>query len=219
MSQASLSWERVLIRSCLAVAALLLFGGTHLAQANTPSDPLSLRASCSGNQGTVPGTNGIYSLRTRQVSCPTARRVVLKFHTKQVATGKRALRAKGFACRSNFTGGGEGLMVKCRRGIRRVAWTAYLDSSVRAIRTCGNAGADYPDTEGGSVVRITKTVRISCRGAKRVMRACIRSYRMPRGWRSGGGTNTGGYILVRGRKQIWWKGIAGGAPHCFSERP
>ncbi len=118
------------VPATIAALVFLVIGVSGPAAASAKPSA-ELRQMCVGNKGTVPGTNGIYSLRASNTSCRTARLVVRKFHTKQSNSGGFSHLARGFRCNSNLTAGSEGLMVRCRRGTSRVSWTAYLDSSVR----------------------------------------------------------------------------------------
>ena len=209
----------LLVLGLLGIAAWGLIPATASGQ---PAYELALRQDCQGNSGTVPGTNGIYSLRTRKTSCRNARRVVRKFHTKRAGSSDNTIMARGYSCQARYTEGYEGLTVSCRRSSRRVKWTAYLDPSVRTssafrARSCGQVVGYYPDVEGGSGVRITKVANIGCHKARKVMKKCIKRWNLP-GWRRGGSSSSGS-ILRRGNRKIWYVGTAGGAPHCTSSRP
>ena len=158
--------------------------GVSLSVAGTAeAQDLRSRQTCRGNVGTVPGTDGIYSLVAKNSSCRQARLVVKKFHTKHARTGSYRIRARGYRCDSGLTGGYEGLMVSCRRGARRVSWTAYLDPSVR--RRSGRARLPNSGTSlaGWSSVK-------------------------PRQWRAGPTVSSAHYINLRWSR---WGKVAVGA--------
>lgn len=159
------------------LTAIALVGGaitsSTAAAAGTPDSSLPLRKSCQGNRGVVPGTNGIYSLRATRTSCRNARLVVKKFHTKRANSGRNTLRARGYLCMAHYTAGYEGLVVNCRRGSRRVTWTAYLDPSVLDRgRWSPPAGHRRCGTFKANVLRIHVYAKnISCRKARRIQKA------------------------------------------------
>jgi hypothetical protein len=101
-----------------------------------------------------------------------------------------------------------------------VVLPATMPAAGASARGCGTTGADYPDVEGGSGVRITFVRNISCRAARTVVRRCIRQ-RHVRGWTPAlyrwDDPVARREQMARGRQLIRWQGIAGGGPRCTSE--
>jgi len=101
---------------------------------------------------------------------------------------------------------------------RAVIAAALLSCAALAVttdaqaRACGLVGADYAHAEGGAQVRITSVRRITCKGAWRIVRTCIR-HRRVRGWKAR--SHDDGRMVLRSRNRvIVMRGTAGGAPLC-----
>jgi hypothetical protein len=193
--------------SALVLAAFWLSGGAAVASA----------ASCSTVKAA--GTNRSETatrVSTDGFSCSSARIVIREY----------AWQFKGVSGAA-VVFVGDGVRLDCARNVRRVtclteggssiSWTQRLGARARA---CGETSADYPDTEGGSGLRV-RAIGISCGDARSIARRCIRQ-RTVRGWRAGiygeGDLRqpTGfDLYLVSGSKRIDLRGIAGGGPHCL----
>jgi len=116
-------------RYTFQVALLGLLLSMLLITSQAPASNASsstLRKTCPGNTGHVAGTDGIYTLKAKAVSCNRAHKIVHKYHARESESGNTKQRAYGFKCEGHLTGGYEGLIVKCKRGHRRVSWTAYI---------------------------------------------------------------------------------------------
>jgi hypothetical protein len=196
---------------------------SHAPESSSPAN----RKMCAGNRGDVPGTGGIYSLRSRNVSCSKARKVVKKFHTKYNRNYESRQRARGFSCKSHPTGGYEGLIVSCKRGSKIVKWTAYLEPMVGysqlavrgrfspppGTRRCGTFRSSY---------RIhVYAKKISCKKARRIQKTYWRGPDSGRVVHNGGTgaygwitlkkfpgyrctSGAGGGVCKKGNKEAWY---------------
>lgn len=90
-----------------------------------------------------------------------------------------------------------------------------LSAGPAAAKSCGTVMAFYPDTEGGSGMKLTFVTGVSCRHARRIVKRCIRQ-RHVRGWHARVNDFGVAELYSSPRRRILMRGVAGGGPHCFA---
>lgn len=178
----------------LSAAGALALGGSHRADA---------RAGCPER---FPLGGDKAELKVHDVTCKTARKIVLIFYERSQGEGPH-ITIRGFRC-DGKNGGNGWPVVKCQDGNRRLRYQGgfYKAEMKRRAIDCGTV-TFKPDPYGSGGIVSAKNV--ACRRARKVAVKCGRDGIEAKGWHARGGP--GEFRLKKGARRVHVF-VAGGGP-------